>query len=110
MSGGAGGAYRLRVYFNFGNSKKNYKSYELFHLCDKYETFESLKKKVFRKLNIDISTGHHFYFSLQRLYTIEKGGKCLRPKESESVYYAIQREELRWAGKFRLMTDVLRGR
>mmetsp|Transcript_13311 Transcript_13311/g.21802 ORF Transcript_13311/g.21802 Transcript_13311/m.21802 type:complete len:1154 (-) Transcript_13311:142-3603(-) len=108
MSGGTGGAYRLRVYFNFGKSKKNYKNYELFHLRDKNETFESLKRKVFRKLNIDISNEHHFYFSLQRLYTIEKGGKCLRPKENESVYYVIEREELRWAGSLIVIVNDLR--
>lgn len=93
-------SFRMRVYFNFGNSRKKYKNYELFHLANKEETFGTLKKKVFEKLSINPTLVPHFYyFTLQRLYTIEKGGNCLRPHDNDSVYATIEKEEQRWAGK-----------
>ena len=92
------GSYRLRVYFNFGSSKKAYKTYELFHVT-RDDSFEVLKRKVTAKMGISRGQEHHYYFSLQRLHTIEKGGKCLRPYAHDRVCEVIEREELRWAGE-----------
>jgi hypothetical protein len=91
-------SFRLRVYFNFGESRKNFKNYELFHLANCDETFATLKKKVFEKRSIDPKLEPFFYFTLQRLHTIEKGGNCLRPCDHDSVCAAIEKEEMLWAG------------